>query len=290
MIAFSTLGKRSRLGNHLFQYAFLRTTAQRLGVQFYCPEWIGDSVFQLNDSSERAEKPSDIHLEYLEPQKYTGVNTSAYSIKNGTNISGYFQTEQYFDKNQVRQWYRLKEHELLKIKQKFQTIDFSESCGLSIRLGDFATTYGNLFYVPRIRYYKAALEFVTNKDNIIVFSDDIPGAKTLLGNMGDRFTFIEGYEPYEGIYLQSCCKDFICSNSTYSWWGAWLNDNPGRVIVAPSEGPFRPGSPVKNQEFWPSDWLTTPALYHGLDNYHVINIKLLIQRISNKAQRIFNTI
>ena len=288
MISFSTLGTRSGLGNHLFQYAFLRTTAQRLGVQFYCPEWIGDFVFELNDSLERAGGNSSISSEYVEPRNYTGLNKSAICIQDGTNIQGYFQTEQYFNKDHVREWYRFKEDSLLNVRRKFESIDFTKSCGLSIRLGDFVTNYGDLFYVPRLEYYFRALKLVKNQDNIIVFSDDISGAKVLLNKMGERFTFIDGYKPYEGIYLQSLCHDFICSNSTYSWWGAWLNNRQDKVIVAPSEGPFRPGSVVKNHEFWPSDWQTTPALRYGLDHRSVYKAKRFIQRVLNKTQRIFN--
>lgn len=290
MISFSTLGTRSRLGNHLFQYAFLRSTAQRLGVQFYCPKWIGDTIFELNDSSERADSPIDIHFEYIEPVKYTGLNESALCIKDGTNVQGYFQSEQYFNKDQVRKWYRFNESIISNTRQRFHSVDFSNSCGLHVRMGDFVTTYEEQFYVPRLKYYKNALKMVKKQDNIIVFSDDIPAAKMLLGSLGSRFTFIDDYEPNEGIYLQSLCHDFICTSSTYGWWGAWLNSKQGRVIVAPSEGPFRPGSPVRNQEFWPNDWLTTPALRYGLDHYNAVKAKRFIRRVLNKTQKVLNRV
>ena len=290
MISFSTLGLRSRLGNHLFQYAFLRTTAQRLGVQFYCPAWSGDSIFELNDSSERSDTPIGIQYEYAEPLDYTGLNDSALQIKDGTNIQGYFQTEQYFNADQVRHWYRFKPELISSIKQRFSTIDFSESCGLHVRMGDFVTTYADQFYVPRVQYYQNALKQVTKKDHIIVFSDDIPAAKTLLGELGSRFHFIDGYEPDEGIYLQSLCHDFICTSSTYGWWGAWLNTHPDKVIVAPAEGPFRPGSRVNNHEFWPNLWLKTPGLRFGLDHRYAFKTKHFVQRALNKTQRIFSKI
>ena len=49
MLSFSKLGNYGRLGNQLFQYAFLRMTARRLGTQFFCPKWDGDDIFNLND-------------------------------------------------------------------------------------------------------------------------------------------------------------------------------------------------------------------------------------------------
>ena len=68
MIAFTRLGKMGQFGNQLFQYAFLRTTARRLGVRFYCPEWIGDKIFSLHDQHERATKPVGVDFLFQESQ------------------------------------------------------------------------------------------------------------------------------------------------------------------------------------------------------------------------------
>src|SRR5262245_7132175 len=134
MISFSTLGTRSKLGNHLFQYAFLRSTAQRLGVQFYCPRWIGDSVFRLDDSKERSEAPEGIVCQYREPASYTGLNTSALEIRDGTEIGGYFQTEQYLERQSVLRWYRLREDRVADVRRRYGHVDFENSVGLSVRL------------------------------------------------------------------------------------------------------------------------------------------------------------
>lgn len=285
MISFSTLGTRSGFGNHLFQYAFLRSTARRLGVKFYCPKWIGDSVFCLDDKNERAEAPTGIVSEYREPYDCTGLNESALQIGDGTNIQGYFQTEKYFDREQVHRWYRFKEEKIADIQTRFHHVNFASSVGLQVRLGDFVTVYGDLFYVARRSYYKRAIKLVPRKDSIVVFSDDVPRARILLGDLGTPVTFIEDYEPYEGLYLESQCRDFICSPSTYGWWGAWLNSYPDKVVIAPKEGPFRPGAPVRNDDFWPDNWIKIQALRHGLDHYQVIVKKRLISRVLSGAVR-----
>ena len=62
MISFCKLGNYGRLGNQLFQYAFLRMTARRLGTQFFCPKWDGDDIFNLNDEGERASEPSGLFI------------------------------------------------------------------------------------------------------------------------------------------------------------------------------------------------------------------------------------
>ncbi len=286
MISFSTLGTRSKLGNHLFQYAFLRSTALRLGVRFYCPRWIGDSAFHLDDSKERSEAPEGIESRYREPRNYTGLNASALGIRDGTEIEGYFQTEKYLDRKCVLSWYRLREDLLADVRRRYGHVDFENCVGLSVRLGDFATTYGDVFFVPRRDYYKRALEMISRNSTIVVFSDDVPRAKTLLGDLGAPTVFMEGYEPYEGIYLQSQCHHFICSPSTYSWWGAWLNTYPDKRIIVPQEGAFRPGAPVRNDEYWPESWVKIRALRSVLDHFALVSRMRLIQRGVRKVVQV----
>ncbi len=67
MLSFSKLGEHGRLGNQLFQYAFLRTQAERLGVPFYCPHWTGDDVFTLEDEPQRINTISSKFPLYEEP-------------------------------------------------------------------------------------------------------------------------------------------------------------------------------------------------------------------------------
>lgn len=282
MISFSHLGVNGRLGNHLFQYAFLRTTALRLGVKFYCPAWAGDSFFDLQDQEYRVATPPEPKFQYCEKNNKPGFNLEALRIQDRTNIQGYFQSEQYFNRRSVLDWYQFRENKISRIKNKYKNINFNESVGISVRMGDFLDRrLEKKFYIARRFYYINALKIVRAKRNIIVFSDDVPKAKVLLGDLGSNMIFIEDYEPYEGLYLQSQCHDFICSTSTYSWWGAWLNDYPNRIVVAPREGPFRPGARLegwryrigarlKNESFWPASWVTCNSLYPLIDNYHVI--------------------
>lgn len=272
MISYSSLGRRSRLGNHLFQYAFLRATSKRLGVKFFCPQWDGDSFFKLNDNDERSNIPHEPIFEYKEPYHNTGFNKSALEIQDGTDIQGYFQTEKYLDRDDVINWYQFKKEKTAAIHNRYKHFDFENSVGLNIRLGDFITVYQNQYYVPRLTYYENALDYVSRNNQIIVFSDDIETAKAILGKLFEKIKmpviYTYDYEPYEGLYLQSRCRDFICSPSTYSWWGAWLNTFQDKIIVAPAEGAFRPGGPVINKEFWPDEWLKISALNPVYDHYN----------------------
>jgi hypothetical protein len=283
MISFTKFGELGRLGNQLFQYAFLRTTAKQLGVKFFCPPWIGDSVFDLKDSGERSVEPQAISHRYMESFDYLGFNENVSQIKDDTDIHGYFQTEKYFC-NDVRAWYKFKDSATENIRNQYQNVDFKNSVGISVRLGDFVTTYGHRYYVPARKFYLKALEKTPRSGSVLVFSDDIKGARNLLGDLGTKVDFIEGYEPYEGLYLQSICRDYICSPSTYAWWAAWLNDYEDSVIVAPSEGAFRPGVPIRNQEYWPDRYVKIPALRFGLDHFITYRLLRLAKRGANLAR------
>ncbi len=275
MISFSRLGHHGRLGNQLFQYAFLRSHARRLSVPFHCPEWIGDSIFHLGDEAERAPFPEGVRHLYVEPVHRTGFNLTSLEVADGTDVLGYFQTARYFDGEAVRRWFSFREERVAAVRSRFRHLDFSSSAGLHLRFGDFMTTGREDFYTPRRRYYRQALGLLARK-----------AARAYLGSLGASCQFVEGNEPYEDLYLQTLCRDFICAPSTFSWWGAWLNAHPDKVIVVPSEGPFRPGSPFQNTAFWPDDWIRLQALGGILDHRHsVILAKWVEKRLSKLGRR-----
>ena len=286
MISFSKLGALGRLGNQLFQYAYLRTAARRLGVKFYCPPWQGDEIFDLNDKLERAASLEPHKHKYHEPYANTGFNPKALEIVDESEVQGYFQTPKYFDELSVRSWYRFKPEQVQAATDKYSEVDFANSVGVHLRLGDFVTTFSEFFYVATPNYYRQALERVPHKQNVIVFSDDIPGARLILGEVAPRAIFIENNMAHEDLYLQSLCRDFICSPSTYSWWGAWLNEHPDKTIIAPAEGLYRPGSPLNNQEFWPSEWLRVKAL-RGFRDHHFFFTRQ--KKLMSKMQTLFVT-
>lgn len=270
MISFQQLGSLGRLGNQLFQYAFLRLTAKRLSVPFYCPRWIGDEIFLLNDREESTENPIGIDKTYCE-SNYSGFNESALQIKDGTEIVGYFQTERYFDGEKVRKWYTFKNERIARVKEKYKHIDFSKSVGMHLRFGDNKREFLSIvrFYIPRLRYYIQSLAKVRYQESILVFSDEIETSRTYLKDLKRNIIYIEGNEPYEDLYLMSQCHDFICSISTLSWWGAWLNAYDDKIIIMPEEGIARPGGPLKNNDIWPKGWTRVKAL-RGLRDHYVL--------------------
>jgi hypothetical protein len=259
-IAFPKLGTQGRLGNQMFQYAFLRISARRLGTRFQCPAWIGDRIFCLDDAAERVDAPPVLDKTYRQPDENVGFEPGALRVEDGTEVSGYFQSERYFaDEAAVRRWYRFREDAVAAAEVRFAHVDWSDSVGLHLRFGD--KLRDPRFYQPRRRYYLDALSGrVPRRAHVLVFSDEPCRARLHLGAIGANAIFVEGNAAHEDLHLMSRCRDFIASSSTLSWWGAWLNPRADKTIVVPAEGHVRPGTPFEALDFFPPAWIRARGL------------------------------
>ena len=286
MLSFQRLGTEGwgRLGNQLFQYAFLRVTARRLQVSFYCPPWIGDQVFHLDDATERAARPEGITRRYVEPVPNVGFNASALAIEDGTDIGGCFQSERYFtDPAVVRGWYRFKDDSVAAVRSKYRNVDFANSVGIHLRFGDYV---GDITYVIAPPwYYREALARVRYKDTVVVFSDEIDRAREWVKGLPGRLIFAEGNRPHEDLYLMTQCHDFVCSVSTLSWWGAWLISHPDKTVVAPREW-LRPGYHIKCADLHSSNWIEIRTCRTLLDDYRTLRFLRRAKWELGKPQRL----
>lgn len=254
IVSFTQLGKVWRLGNQMFQYAFLRLTARRLGVKFYCPAWKGQDIFLLNDSSEKSSIPNSIQKVYPQDRNFfLGFHPDALKIEKSLDIQGYFMSEKYFtDKNLVRSWFSFNPQNLIHVIEKYQNIDFWQSCALHLRFSDMLEV--DRVFSPSKRYYHNALKIVGKEKNILVFSDDIASAKKFLKWFSYNFIFMENNKDSEDLYLISLCHDCICSVSSFSWWGAWLNTYHDKIIIYPNKR-YTIWAPLQNNDFWPDSWI-----------------------------------
>jgi hypothetical protein len=106
-----------------------------------------------------------------------------------------------------------------------------------LRRGDYLTTFGPNGVLP-MSYYERAVGFMQEQfrdATFFVFSDDIPFAKFWTRSF-PRMTVVDcnnGERAHECLHLMSLCRHHIIANSTFSWWGAWLNARPDRQVVAP---------------------------------------------------------
>jgi len=114
------------------------------------------------------------------------------------------------------------------ILQKYPIID--RTISLHIRRDDYVTSNG-YHPVQPLSYYEKALDIIGDWNKLLVFSDDIEWCKSNLNF--DKIQFVEEANEFETLYLMSHVQDNIIANSSFSWWGAWLNKNPQKRVIAP---------------------------------------------------------
>jgi len=148
-------------------------------------------------------------------------------------LDGYFQSEKYFVdyRDLILDLFKPTKDVQSYIDNKFENIDWDNSTSIHVRRGNYLSLQHN-HPVQDIDYYSEAIG-VSEGHKFVVFSDDIDWCKSVFE--GDAFTFIEGEEDYMDLYLMSQCRNNIIANSSFSWWGAWLNNNNDKKVIAPKK-------------------------------------------------------
>lgn len=170
---------------------------------------------------------------------YPGIFSS---VENNELYSGTWQSEHYFQnvKSKVRQTYIFNEKLISqKTKNVLNLINNSESVSIHIRRGDYLnSSYIDGFSnICSLEYYERAISLIKEKINnlrFFVFSDDQDWVrKNLLIENAEYITHNVEKDSWQDMYLMSKCKHNIIANSSFSWWGAWLNENKEKIVIAP---------------------------------------------------------
>ena len=174
------------------------------------------------------EQDARFHPEFL-------TKTNAYFI-------GYWQTEKYFlpVADVIRKEFSFRNELDRENKQIAEQIKNSHAVSIHVRCGDYLKkrridSFGS---VCTPIYYNNAIDYIQSKAGNVrffVFSDDIAWTKSNL-QLPANAVFVDinhGKESYKDMQLMSLCRHNIIANSSFSWWGAWLNSNPDKIVVAP---------------------------------------------------------
>ncbi len=113
---------------------------------------------------------------------------------------------------------------------------------LHIRRGDYVKvkTVSEILGTQPLKYYSEAADLIASKatnPTFFIFSDDIAWVKENLNLKHPVFyvSDLPQISDHEELYLMTLCKHNIISNSSFSWWGAWLNQNPNKIVIAPKK-------------------------------------------------------
>lgn len=149
-------------------------------------------------------------------------------------LDGYFQSEKYFlnFRNDLLYLFDIGEINKSIINEKYFDLIKKNTCSIHVRRGDYLN-HPDVHPTLSLDYYKQTISHFNNDVTFLVFSDDIKWCKENLKTLSDKLVYIEGNSDFQDMYLMSICKNNIICNSTFSWWGAWLNNNQNKIVVAP---------------------------------------------------------
>jgi len=253
-VSFNGLGNEGRLGNQMFQYAFIRGMSKRYEYDFIIPDANANRFdnYGLFDCFElEGCKTGEGSYPTLECRDTAFNQKFLDDCSDNTNYSGVFQTEKYFANatEELRKDFTFHK-EILDPCQEF--IDnVGDAIFLHVRRGN-SNLVGNRGekwsyqmlqdYHPLMKkeYYLEALSHFDESKKVIVLSDTIDWCKKQDWLQDDRFLFSDSsYEvfddgasvPYIDLCLMSLCSGGIIANSSMSWWGAWLQNDTGKIIA-----------------------------------------------------------
>lgn len=180
-------------------------------------------------------------INYLREKRNYVFDKNMFNSSDYIYYDGYFQNEKYFKHIRAKlvKDFSLKEPLDAENAEVLEQIKATNSVSIHIRRGD----YVSLDYVNKIHgvcsldYYKEAIEYISKrveKPHFFLFSDDIEWVKANL-KIDYPYTVVDFNQKksHFDLELMKNCKHNIVANSSFSWWGAWLNENPDKTVIAP---------------------------------------------------------
>lgn len=189
---------------------------------------------------------------------YSDFSLSVLNAKDGSYLDGYWQNEKYFIdiRDELLESFKLKKELGHEAKKVLDEIRKHKSVSIHIRRGDYVSdkVVKKNFGICDVSYYKTAVDYIKKEVNdplFFVFSDDIDWVKENL-KLDVPMFFVSSKEikDFEELVLMSFCNHNIIANSSFSWWGAWLNNNHNKIVVAPK----RWFSKIKMRNIIPESW------------------------------------
>jgi hypothetical protein len=280
------------LGNQLFQYAFGRAVENKTGLKVYYDIEDFTASYKLRKLSLQHFKTNIAQADSKDIKKLTSIfNKVLFKIYKASKgklfkqrflkyyaenqlklnyadlntdlyLNGYWQSETFFEdiSDKIKGEFELQNKPDAVNQRTIELITTSNSVSLHVRRGDYISNplAAKIYQICPISYYQDAMTYITERvENPVfyVFSDDMDWVKNnLTGNF--KLIFVDnndGDNAHEDLRLMSKCQHNIIANSTFSWWGAWLNNNSSKIVIAPKK--WFNDSVAAPVSLIPSEWI-----------------------------------
>jgi len=262
MLTSNKIGRYGRLGNAMFQIASTIGIAVKNGQNFAFPYWMN------HDAAERFNTQEDIAIQkyFVNPlplipdgmqfQDYHvswGYHELFFPVNASYNLIGHMQSEKYFSRcaHIIKHYFEMKQPEkYFKVKEG--------SCAIHVRLGDYENNYHPI--MTKTYYNEAIIKMLERGVNqFYLFSDepnkayDIVYNASITSGLNANLIVVDNVGTMEDLYSMQQCSHFIIANSTYSWWGAWLSNNPNKIVVAPKKW-FGEVAGISSEDIYCEGW------------------------------------
>lgn len=273
------------LGNQMFQYAAAKAQALRVGTELYLDKTHFFTTptgkknlrqYELNcfAVNEQFKQPAFHWIKkffkvqnvypglttYREPHVH--VDHTFFEIKDNTYIEGFFQSEQYFKSAEelIRKEYTFRNPPTGKNAELLKKINTVNAVSIHVRRGDYVNNPETLKMhgICGLDYYQNAIRLIEEQVNapyFFLFSDEPEWVQQNF-NLNHPFEIIshnKGSNSFEDMRLMAACRHNIIANSSFSWWGAWLNNNPEKTVIAPRVWFANPN--WSSKDIIPQNWI-----------------------------------
>jgi len=259
------------LGNQLFQIFTVMAYALRTSKYYYF-EATGISIGHrkktywdtlLSNLKSHVHPPRSHVVVKEKGFRFQALETSEASVK----FLGYFQSFKYFE-SQKEAIYKILDLDAKKLAVSTKiAIDYDSTVCLHVRIGDYIH-FPNTHPIQTIDYYRVALEKLivdTSKDSWKVLCVCEEADRVVVAEMVQQikrvplfsklsFTIVESYiDDWEQLLMMSLCKHNIIANSTFSWWGAYLNAHSDKRVYYPAKW-VGSAAKIETVDMTPPDW------------------------------------
>jgi hypothetical protein len=254
-ISIENFGTWARLGNQMFQYAYLRAISIEKGFKINLPINISPFGYKSSQFFDCFDMPhvnrSHLNTPYVTITENSILYDENFYSKNLTGnimFDGYFQAEKYFKKYQdiIRNDFTFKENIRTVGDSFMKQFDNTKTLvALHVRRGDNLGP-GTPTILVNETFRVNAINHLHNNNvknfHILIFSDDKQWCRDNLNYTNNSCpknavsqSIVDGLSDLEELYVMSLCDHFIIGSSSYSWWAAWLSKSKDKIIITPDK-------------------------------------------------------